>query len=218
MRSQSNDSKVTKMANKGAIVASQGEQLESVDLKKAAAMARLANRGDKAKANRASRKQNTVTVQNTYTMVPFAYATGEIAPVPMTRKVAALYKLPEMEAGQYTVSKNGKILSKGIGDFKGKTIRFSRGYVLKERKTPTKGRSTGAGGKRSISLTKSYSRVWTTMRVPLDATAIDVIHWMKGWAGSNKPDLLHYGDQYINTGLRKTKAAHKAETLAKGQQ
>lgn len=164
-------------------------------------------------AKQKNKKQNIVTVANTYAMVAFKNIAGYVTPVPVSRRVAKIYGIPELPATEYKVDAKGKLLGKSVGDFKGKRIKISRGYVLKERKTVTSGRKTGIG-KKSISLTKTYTRVWTSLRVPLGASALDVIFWMKSWKSGKKPDMLKIGAQTIPTGLNKTKAAHAAETLS----
>jgi hypothetical protein len=166
------------------------------------------------KKAKAVRKQNKVTVNNTYTEVPFYYKDGTIDTVYIKRSTAIKYRLPEVPQGKYAADSAGKVTGKNFRTSKGKSIAVSDGYLLKDRKTATKGKKTGAGGKRSIALTKSYSRRYQSLRVPLTATTAEVILWIKTHWGK-KPDTLRIGAQQITLGLNKSKAQHKAETAAK---
>ncbi len=185
-------------------------QEKPVTIEKALTEAQIARK----KTAKAARKQNKVSVNNTYTEVPFYYQDGSMDVVYIKRSTAIKYRLPEVPLGVYEADSAGKITGQNFRVFKGKAIAVSDGYILKDRKTPTKGRSTGAGGKRSIALTKSYSRRYQSLRVPVSATTADVILWIKKHWGT-KPDTLRIGKQQIALGLKKSKAQHKAENAAK---
>jgi hypothetical protein len=183
------------------------EEVQALAKKKAAS----------AKKTGQKKRQTRVAVVNTFTAVPFYYGQTDangFDVIYVKRSTAIKYKMPEVPAGKFEADVSGRILGRNMRDSHGKTLKVSDGYVLKDRKVATKGRSTGDGGKRSISLTKAYTRRYQSIQIPQSATVAQTIGWIKKYWGV-KPDLMIQGKQTIPLGLKKSKAAHAAENAAK---
>jgi hypothetical protein len=140
--------------------------------------------------------------------VPFYYANGDVQPIHMKALTARIFAIRKGKSNAKSNNSSAIVLYKSQT---GKAHGIKRGQAVKPiqlslgRKSITRKKGTkkqGAG-------TKTLVQAWTTVSVPIDATLVDILFWVRSF---QKPvGIVRYGSQDIIVNENRARATAGAQ-------